>query len=133
MNTIILDELVARYGQTDAQIKSLKKTNDADKEQIKDLLADSETQKWTAGGFTVSRVVSTTETMNEGKLLNLMRLHRDIIDNLGIIKTMEYVDTDALESAIYEGKIPNEILQAMGECKETKTTVALRCTKAKEG
>ena len=132
MDNLSLDELVTRYGQTDAQIKALKKTNDTDKEQIKEILATSDTQKWSAGGFTVTRVESTTETMNESKLLVLMQQNRELAESLGIIKTKEYVDADALESAIYSGGIPKEILLEMDACRESRTTVSLRCTKAKE-
>ena len=127
-----MDALVARYGRVDADIKALKKGNDADKEVIKDYLAEQEDKKWTAGGFTVTRVESTSDTLNEIKLLALMQKHRDIADQHGIIKTMEYVDTDALESAIYSGYLSADILNEMQSCHESKTTVSLRCTKAKE-
>lgn len=127
-----LDTLVSRYGKTDAEIKALKKENDADKERIKTIMGDLGEDDWTAGGYTVKKVVSTTETMNEESLLSLMQQNKTLAELHGILKTKEYVDTDALESAIYSGKIPTEILQEMSKCKETKTVVSLRCTKAKE-
>ena len=127
-----MDTLVARYGRVDADIKALKKSNDADKELIKNFLAEQESSKWTAGGYTVQRVVSNSETMNEGKLLALMQKYRDIAEANGIIKTMEYVDTNALETAIYQGQLSQDILTEMKDCHETKTTVSLRCVKAKE-
>lgn len=127
-----LDSLVAEYGAKDEQIKSLKKANDTAKELIKSELSSLNTDKWTAGGFTVTRVESTTDTLNEVKLLALMQNHRDIADQYGLIKTVEYVDTDALESAIYNGYLSSDILNEMQSCHESKTTVALRCTKAKE-
>ena len=127
-----MDVLVERYGKVDAEIKALKKGNDADKEAIKDYLAEQEDNKWTAGGYTVTRVESTSDTLNEVKLLALMQKHRDIADQHGIIKTMEYVDTDALESAIYSGYLSADILNEMQSCHESKLTVSLRCTRAKE-
>ena len=110
----------------------MKKDNDADKEKIKDYLAEQEDNKWTAGGYTVTRVESTSDTLNEVKLLALMQKHRDIADQYGIIKTAEYVDTDALESAIYSGYLSADILNEMQSCHESKTTISLRCSKAKE-
>lgn len=127
-----LDVLVARFGETDATIKALKKENDADKEQIKDMMRNLGQTDWTSGGYSVKRVVSTTESMNEDKLLSLMQNNRELAEKYGILKTREYVDANALESAIYSGQIPQDVLVRMNECKETKTTVALRCTKAKE-
>lgn len=126
-----MDTLVARFGKIDAEIKALKKGNDADKELIKDYLAEQAEKKWTSGGYTVTRIESTTDTLNAVKLLAVMQKHRDIADQHGIIKTMEYVDTDALESAIYNGYLSADIMNEMQSCHESKTTVSLRCTKAK--
>lgn len=132
MNTADLDSLVARYGQTDAQIKALKKANDIDKEQLTTTLAKMGENKWTAGGFTVQRVESNRETLNEEKLLALMQLHKEMAELHGILKIKAYVDMDALESAIYTGKIPQDVLQELDQCRETKVVVSLRCSKAKE-
>ena len=127
-----LDILVERFGKMDAEIKELKKTNDKDKEEIKKALENLGESDWTAGGYRVKRVESTTETMNETKTLALMCLHREIAEQLGIIKTKEYVDFEALEAALYAGAIPAEIMADMDTCRETKTTISLRCTKVKE-
>ena len=127
-----LDILVARYGKTDAEIKALKKENDADKEQIKTLMENLGETDWTSGGYKVKRVVATTETLNEDKLLALMQKNREVLKDTGILKTKEYVDTDALENAIYVGLLPTSLLQDMDACRESKTTVSLRCSKAKE-
>lgn len=50
----------------------------------------------------------------------------------GIVKTKEYVDYDALESAIYNEKIPTDMLSAMAVCKEVKTVKVLRIKKRGE-
>ena len=127
-----LDILVPRYGERDTKIKALTKEHNADKEQIKTLMENLEETDWVSGGYKVKRVVSTTETLNEDMLLMLMQRNRALIEKLGILKTKEYVDMEALEKAIYEGELPKEIITDMDACRETKTTVALRCTKAKE-
>ena len=100
-----LDTLVERYGKADAQIKELKKGADKDKEEIKTLMENLEENKWTAGGYTVQRIESTYENLNEDKLLatlNNYRKNKDtsgIIVN-GIIRTKEYIDLDALEPLV---------------------------------
>lgn len=127
-----LNQLIPVYGERDATIKALTKENNADKEKIKTLMENLDVADWAAGGYKVKRVVSTTETLNEDMLLTLMQRNRTLIEKLGILKTKEYVDMEALEKAIYEGELPKEILTDMDACRETKTTVALRCSKAKE-
>jgi len=127
-----LDDLVAQYGARDEQIKSLKKVNDVDKEVIKDELLNLNTAKWTSGGFTVQRVESTTETLNEAKVLSVLEEHKELATDLGLVKTREYVDFEALESAIYQGIIPTEIISGLDSCRESKTVVSLKCTKAKK-
>ena len=127
-----LDTLVARYGKTDAQIKELTKWNNRDKEDIKTIMGKMGSDEWISGGYKVKRVISSTETLNEDKLLTLMQHNRELLENTGIIKTKEYVDTEALEEAIYNSLIPVSLIKEMDSCKETKLTVSLRCSKVKE-
>jgi len=129
-----LDELVAEYGKKDADIKTLKKITDAEKEQIKDLLVESNVDSWTSGGYTVQRVVSNRETLNEDKLLPILKedwsaTHGSM--ECPYIRTVECIDMNALETAIYEGTISQDVLLKMNGCKETTTVVALKCKKAK--
>lgn len=129
-----LDELVAEYGKRDAEIKTLKKITDAEKEQIKELLVQEKEDSWTSGGYTVQRVVSERETLNEERLLPILKddwikLHGSM--ECPYIKTKEYVDMDALETALYEGTIPQSTLAEMEKCREVTTVVALKCKKAK--
>ena len=51
---------------------------------------------------------------------------------IGIIKTKEYVDFDALEKAIYNGLLPGETLLEMDKAREVKEVVTLRVTKIKK-
>lgn len=128
-----LNEAVARYGEMDAKIKELKKAAEIDKEYISNALEYSDLQKWTSGGFAVQRVVSTRETFDECALLDLLKEewltnHADIND-CPYIKTKEYVDMDALETALYAQDIPIATVKEMEMCKETKKIVAIRCKK----
>jgi hypothetical protein len=67
-------------------------------------------------------------TFIEDKLIEFLKSN-NIADN--IVKTKEYVDFDALESAIYNGKISDELVQSMSECQEKKVTTVLRISKKK--
>ena len=135
MENITLDDLVARYGKTDAEMKALKKVNDADKELIKNMLAESDNNKHTAGGYTVQRVVSTRESLNEDKLIPLLEgawYSENGNTDCPYIKMVKCIDMNALEAAIYKGDLSADMLQRMNECKITQEVVTLRCTKAKE-
>lgn len=48
-----------------------------------------------------------------------------------IVKKKEYVDMDALESAIYHGDISETLVKEMASCKEVKTIPTLRISKVK--
>lgn len=133
---IDIDALVAAYGAKDAQAKQIKKEMDADKETIKEFLSSRSEQSYTAGGYTVQRVVSERETLNEEKLLPLLKGYWTATHGsmeCPYIKTREYVDMDRLEEAIYQKELTPEILTAMNDCREVTTIVALKCKKAKEG
>ena len=51
---------------------------------------------------------------------------------LGIIKTKEFVDEQAISDAIYSGKIAPEVVAEMDSCKVPSTKEVLRITKKKE-
>lgn len=63
------------------------------------------------------------ETFIEPRLIQFLKDNGYAKD---IVKTKEYVDMDALESAIYHGVIPESVLAEMSDCKETKITKVLR-------
>lgn len=64
-----------------------------------------------------------TEDFNEEKLIKFLK-ERGIEND--IIKTKEYIDFDALESAIYHDKISGDNLKDMDSCKDVKITQILR-------
>lgn len=68
------------------------------------------------------------ETFIEGILIQFLK------DNgyaKNIVKKKEYVDMDALESAIYHGVIPESVVKEMADCKEVKITKVLRISRKK--
>ena len=85
--------------------------------------------KYEVGDYRASYNISTRETMNEEMLLQILG---GGAREMGIIKTKEYVDFDALEKAIYDGLISNETIVEMDKAKEVKEVVTLRVTKVKK-
>ena len=131
-----LDALVSDYGHKDAQIKELKKDFDVTKETIKNMLAIGGVSEWTSGGYTVQRVVSERESLNEEKLLPILKAYWASTHGsmeCPYIKTREYVDMDALENAIYQKELTPSVLTDMDKCREVTTVISLKCKKSKEG
>lgn len=123
-----LDELIPQYAQNKAEMDSYKKICDSENAQIKALMADLDDPVYEAGGYKATYSVQERESMNEDILL-------DIAHHFGlseIVKTKEYIDFDALEKAIYDGKISDDILLEMNKAKEVKEVVTLRVTKIKK-
>lgn len=134
-NTTDIDILVHTYGDADAQMKGLKKTCDGLKETIKEYLATHNEKAISAGGYTVQRVVSERESLNEEKLIPILKQYW--ATNHGsmecpFIKTKEYVDMDRLEEAIYQKELTPSVLAEMEKCREVTTVVALKCKKNTE-
>lgn len=126
-----LDELVPQYAHNKETADNLKKTLDSQNKAIKELMEESKIDKYSAGGYKASYIVQHRETMNEEKLLNIIHNNPDVFEGLGVVQVKECVDMDALENALYNGKIPQDIVSKLTTCKETKDVVTLRI--AKEG
>lgn len=123
-----LDKLIPQYVANKNELESYKKICDKENAQIKAIMKDFVVTGYEAGGYKASYIVSKRETLNEEKLL-------EIAHQLGIseiVKTKEYIDFDALEKAIYDGKISDDILLEMNKAKEVKEVVTLRVTKIKQ-
>ena len=48
-----------------------------------------------------------------------------------LIKTVEQINENALENAIYNKLVPEDFVANMSSCKESATVVSLRVTKQK--
>ena len=123
-----LDSLIPRYAANKAEMDDYKKICDKENAEIKAIMGDLAVQHYEAGGYKASYSVQQRESMNEDMLLEIA--HRFEIP--GIVKTKEYIDFDALEKAIYDGNISDDILLEMDKAKEVKQVVTLRVTKVKE-
>lgn len=118
--------LIPSYIANKDKEKEFKDLASAENTEIKELMAAANLSKFDtdAGGVTLSDRVS--EDFVEDKLIEYLK-ERGIAD--GIVKTKEYIDFDALESAIYHEQITGDNLKDMASCKEKKVTQVLRIKK----
>lgn len=122
-----LDELIPQYAENKGILDDYKKICDDENKKIKELMDEG---SYEAGGWKATKIVQQRESMNEDKLLDVIKYA--VAPELGLIKTKEYVDMDALESAIYKGIIGPEVLISIDKCRESKEVVTLRISKVKE-
>lgn len=123
-----LDELIQSYAENKSEMDFYKKVTDRENAQIKSIMLDEKMDSREVGDYKATCSVSQRESMNEGMLLEIAHL----FGIPEIVKTKEYIDFDALEKAIYDGKISDEILLEMDKAKEVKEVVTLRVTKIKK-
>lgn len=122
-----LDTLIPQYAANKSEMESYKKICDRENAEIKSIMKSFVVPTYQTGEYRASYIVSKRETMNEEMLLEIAHTH-GISE---IVKTKEYIDFDALEHAIYNGKISADILMEMDKAKEVKEVVTLRVSKVK--
>lgn len=134
-----LKELVESYGMNKKENDDLKKIVDNQNKEIKSLMESNNLKKFESDNYKVSYSVSTRDTIDEELLLSEAKTFTiaDGIDlksaqEVGLIKTKEYVDMDVLESLMYKGGISEEDLMKIDKCRETKEVITLRVSKKKD-
>lgn len=125
-----LIELIDKYGFNKNELDSYKAICDKDNKKIKDMMAEANLKAYNTDKYKATYIVSERTSMNESKMLGVIHSN-NIPDSLGIIKTKEYIDEDALESAIYNGEISEDVLAQIAECMEKKEVVSLKLTRQK--
>lgn len=128
MRPSTLDELVVLYAEDKKNLDNLTKVCDSEKAEIKRQLETAGKKEHSAGGYTVKYVVSSRETMNEDKLLEVIKK----FNITGVIKTKEYVDMDALESYLYNHELSANFATELDRCRDKTPIVQLRLSKTKQ-
>ena len=124
---VSLDTLIPQYAENKSMLDDYKKICDNENKQIKELMEEG---SYETGGWKATKTISTRETMNEEKLLDVAKKNSYYLSD--IIKTKEYIDMDKLESLLYKGNISKEVLMEIDKCRESKEVVTLRISKVKE-
>lgn len=128
-----LNNLVASYGENKAELDVVKKQCDEENAEIKALMQKLNCTECESGGYVAKYSVENHDAMNEDKLLEFLSKDYQYYLDLGIIRQKDYIDSDALEDAIYHGKIDKKELIEMDKCREHKEVIKLRISKAKKG
>lgn len=121
-----LNHIIPVYFDNKTKMDSYKKSVDADNKAIKEIMKEEALPEFVVDGIKASYSVSTREEFIEEALIEKIKLLKK---SKGVIKKKEYVDMDALENAIYNGKI-NAI--DLASCQTKKEVVTLRIGKAKK-
>lgn len=126
MPLLNLHELVPLYYDNNEAMKRHKKVVDKANKEIKEIMAEQEITEFATHGLVAKVSISERVDLMEDVLMEKIRE----LGIKGIIKTREYIDMDALETALYNGVI-NPAMLAQAQIK--KEVVTLRISQSKEG
>ena len=126
-----LEELIPLYGENNNQKNKYSKLATEQSKQIKEIMTKHKVDSYICGGWTASITQKKSESMDEEALLNYFKkaLSKEQLKELKLVKRKEYIDGDALESAIYNGLIDTDIITGMDSCRIVKTTPTLNMKK----
>jgi hypothetical protein len=132
-----LEELIPQYALNKTEADSYKKLCEKQNAEIKILMANGKHSKYEVGDYTASVSVSERQTINENYIIPILqqfqeKYEADTLELLGIVKFVPSIDYDALERAIYKGKLPQEILMEIDKATERKKVETLRVTRKGE-
>ena len=119
-----LSNLLPVYEANKSQMDSYKKLVDKDNKEIKSIMLGAEMGEFIVDDIKASCSVSEREDFIEEALIAKLKEMKI----RGIVKKKEYVDMDALENAIYNGKVD---AASLADCQTKKEVVTLRVTKLK--
>ena len=123
-----LSQLLPIYEANKSKMDSYKKLVDKDNKEIKSIMLGAGLREFVVDDIKATCSVSERQDFIEEALIAKLKEMKV----QGIIKKKEYVDMDALENAIYNGKID---AAALADCQTKKEVVTLKVTKLerKEG
>jgi hypothetical protein len=119
-----LSQLLPVYEANKSKMDSYKKLVDKDNKEIKSIMLGAGLREFIVDDIKASCSVSEREDFIEEALIAKLKEMKVP----GIVKKKEYVDMDALENAIYNGKVN---AAALADCRTKKEVVTLRVTKLK--
>ena len=121
-----LISLVNTFAENKEDMNHLKEVCDRQNAEIKEIMNAENISKFSTDEFTASYTVKQTTKVNDEKVLMvLLQTNAEIFRELGIIKSKEYVDSEALENAIYNSLIDKELLAKIKDCSTTTATPTL--------
>ena len=123
-----LNVVVPRYYEHKTEMDFYKKQCDAENAEIKQAMKEQDIKDFEIDGIVAKYIVKNKESMNEEKLIKVLK----DAGYINLIKTIEYVDMDEVESALYHNAIDTDTIIEMDKCREVKEIIELRLSKKKE-
>ncbi len=120
-----LDELIPLYYEHNELVKKHKKVADKANKEIKKIMAEQGITEFATHGLIAKVSVSERVDLMDDVLIEKIKE----LGIKGIIKTREYIDMDALETALYNGLISPA---ALAQAQIKKEVVTLRIRQEKE-
>ena len=130
-----LDELIPQYALNKKEMDDYKEICDKENAEIKKLMTDLILSSYETGEYKATCSISERKNLNEEVLLALFSSVPSFVkinQNCGIIKERPYIDFDALEKAIYDGRLNQDQLLELDKATEVKKVTTLRVTKIKK-
>lgn len=130
-----LSVLVARWGDVKSRADALTKEAKKDGDKIKAIMTDAGYENSSSGRYTANIQYATSEKLDEDGMIHYIK--SEIWGDKGsmhcpYIKTVEVIDFEALEKAIYHGDITQEQVAEMGKFKTVTKTPKLYLKVSKE-
>lgn len=124
-----LGDLISRYYNNNENKKNFVKLVDKDNAQIKQIMLEGGLLNYEANGVKAVYGISKRFDFNEEILTALLKenLNEELLSK--IVRTKEYLDYDALESAVYNKLIDPVLLQ---KAQTEKEVISLKISKVKE-
>lgn len=125
-----LSKIVSSYIVNKDMEKTYKEQANADNTRIKSAMEILNiTECKSEDGRMIAKVSEQKkESFREEELIGFLKKN-NISDD--IVKTKEYIDYDELEDALYNNRIPSELVKSMNDYKDVTITKVLRVSKVK--
>lgn len=127
--SVDLDTLIPQYAMNKLELDSYKEICDKENKQIKEEMDRLSQSNYTAGDYTAKISIQNKITMDENKLLTVMKKY----NISSVVKTKEYVDMEALENYLYhiDESENKELFEDIDKCRNVKEVTQLRIVKKK--
>ena len=126
-NELTLEEYADLYAKRKAEAKILDNELALLNKRIKELMVEEDVTEVHGKTATVKYIVQNRPQFNEEMALKV--LSKD--EGQSCIKTKQYIDMDALENDMYNERLSEETLRALGDCTKNKEVITLTVSKAK--
>lgn len=134
MTTELLNNLINDFGDKKTRLDGLKKDVDSLNKQLKSEISSSTDDKkvvMETDTYKLSYSITERSSINEDGLLEYLK--NSNVDIPGLIKTKEYLDSDILEAAIYNEKIPADVIKGMAQFNSITEVATIRVTPIQGG